>query len=92
MNYIAAILIYLICINSIGYFIMKVDKNRARKHQYRISEKTLWNIAFLLGAVGLTVGMNTFRHKTKHNSFKIGLPLLSVIELGIIAYILFTLA
>ncbi|MGP7816735.1 DUF1294 domain-containing protein [Niallia sp. 01092] len=93
MNYILYILaIYFVFINIVGYFLMKVDKKRATKHQYRISEKTLWSIAFLFGSIGLTVGMNTFRHKTKHTNFKVGLPLLSLLEIGIIAYILFLLS
>ncbi|WP_445489537.1 DUF1294 domain-containing protein [Niallia sp. 03133] len=84
MNYILAY--YLVFINLVGFFTMKADKNRAKKNQYRISEKRLWSIAFLFGAIGLTVGMNAFRHKTKHTSFKVGLPLLSFLEVGIIVY------
>jgi len=67
---------------------MMIDKKRAIKHQYRISERTLWIIAILFGALGLFIGMKNFRHKTKHASFKYGLPILSVLELGIVLYIL----
>jgi uncharacterized membrane protein YsdA (DUF1294 family) len=67
---------------------MKVDKKRAIKQKYRISERTLWTIAFLFGALGLSIGMNRFRHKTKHLSFKIGLPVLSLVEIGVIIYIM----
>jgi uncharacterized membrane protein YsdA (DUF1294 family) len=71
---------YLI-MNLIGLFIMREDKNRAIHHQYRISEKTLWITAFFGGAVGTTAGMQWFRHKTKHLSFKMGFPVLAVIEI-----------
>ncbi|MEH7504318.1 DUF1294 domain-containing protein [Neobacillus drentensis] len=67
--------------NIIGVFIMGADKKRAQKHQYRISERTLWLVAFLGGAVGTTAGMQLYRHKTKHTSFKIGFPFLAGIEL-----------
>lgn len=90
MNYI--LLSYFLFINIIGFFIMKIDKSKAIKHQYRISEKTLWFIAFLFGASGLAIGMNKFRHKTKHTNFKLGLPILSILELGIVLYILCTKA
>lgn len=60
---------------------MGADKKRAQKHQYRISERTLWMVAILGGAVGTTAGMQLYRHKTKHTSFKIGFPFLAGIEL-----------
>lgn len=68
-------------LNIIGLIMMRVDKKRAQKHQYRISEKTLWMVAILGGAVGTTAGMKLYRHKTKHTSFKVGFPILAVIEL-----------
>ena len=75
-----------IIMNLIGLFVMKADKDRARKHQYRISENTLWLIALLGGAVGTTVGMQRYRHKTKHLSFKVGFPLLAVAEIILLGY------
>ena len=59
---------------------MKADKKRAKKKQYRISEKTLWLIALAGGAAGMTMGMQKFRHKTKHLSFKLGLPFVMVCQ------------
>ncbi|WP_217279756.1 DUF1294 domain-containing protein [Bacillus sp. PK3-056] len=67
---------------------MGIDKKRAIKHQYRISERTLWITAILFGAFGLFIGMQKFRHKTKHASFKYGLPLLTLLDAGIVLYIL----
>ncbi len=43
-----------------------VDKRRAQKRQWRIRESVLLGVAFLGGAVGALLGMNLFRHKTKH--------------------------
>jgi uncharacterized membrane protein YsdA (DUF1294 family) len=80
------LLIYLVFINILGYLLMMIDKKRAIKHQYRISERTLWTIAFLFGALGLFIGMKNFRHKTKHGTFKYGLPFLSILEMGIVLY------
>jgi len=67
--------------NIAGLVIMWEDKRRAKKHEFRISERTLWLVALFGGAVGTTAGMQLYRHKTKHTSFKIGFPVLAVIEL-----------
>jgi uncharacterized membrane protein YsdA (DUF1294 family) len=68
-----------------SYILMGVDKQRAIKQQWRISEKTIWIIALIGGAVGAFLGMKQFRHKTKHISFKIFLPIISI------SYILLTI-
>jgi uncharacterized membrane protein YsdA (DUF1294 family) len=78
--------------NLAGFFIMGMDKKRARNNHFRVSEKTLWNIAFLGGATGATAGMKHYRHKTKHAQFKYGLPLLAIIEIGIFTYLFKLLA
>ncbi|MEW9108047.1 DUF1294 domain-containing protein [Cytobacillus gottheilii] len=77
----------IIAINIVGFLIMMIDKRRAVKQEYRISEKTLWTVAIFFGAAGMTVGMNMFRHKTKHTQFKIGLPLLTIIQLVILYFL-----
>jgi uncharacterized membrane protein YsdA (DUF1294 family) len=74
--------------NFTGLWLMKMDKQKAVKHQYRIKESTLWTVALLGGAIGSTLGMNLYRHKTKHFSFKYGFPLLSIIQ-AILYIILF---
>lgn len=76
-----------ILLNLIGLYIMVDDKKRARKHQFRIPEKTLWMVALLGGAIGTTAGMKLFHHKTKHRSFRIGFPLLAFVEIILFAYI-----
>ena len=60
---------------------MGVDKKRARKHEYRISEKTLWTLAIIGGGTGAFLGMIQFRHKTKHPTFRIGFSILMIIQL-----------
>lgn len=82
----------IVMMNLIGFFIMGADKKRAKKNVYRISESTLWNVAFLGGAIGAAAGMKHYRHKTKHAQFKYGLPVLAIIEAGIFVYIFKLLA
>lgn len=75
--------------NLVTFLLMGIDKKRAKKKQYRISEKTLLVSALLFGALGATIGMYVFRHKTKHWYFKFGLPLLLIIQLvGILYYLI----
>lgn len=78
--------IYLFAINLFAFLLMGRDKKKAVQHKYRISERTLWTVAFLFGAPGMFIGMQMFRHKTKHSSFKYGLPILSILEIGLVIY------
>lgn len=75
-----AVLVYGIIINIIGFTLMGIDKKRARKHQWRIPEKTLFLTALLMGSLGTWTGMYVFRHKTKHWYFVIGMPLILVVQ------------
>ena len=81
-------LCYLLGINLIGFFAMGIDKQKARKHRWRIKERTLFMIAFLLGSVGSWIGMYVFRHKTKHWYFVIGMPAILAVQviLAVICY------
>ncbi|MBE4908221.1 DUF1294 domain-containing protein [Bacillus luteolus] len=84
-------LIYII-LNFYGYILMNVDKKRAIKNEWRVSEKKLWVISLLGGALGVTIGMKHFRHKTKHFSFKYFLPILSFLTLALYVFIIINLA
>ena len=72
---------YLVLINAVGFVLMGVDKKRAIRGAWRISEATLFLTAFLGGALGCTLGMRHFRHKTKPWYFKYGMPAIFVFEL-----------
>lgn len=67
---------------------MKYDKTCAKNNNYRVSEKSLFIIALLLGGVGIYIGMYKFRHKTKHVKFTIGIPIVIIINLFCIYYLL----
>ena len=82
------IVIYLLLINIAAFALMGTDKHRARRHMWRIPEKTLFLSAILGGSIGAILGMRTFRHKTKHPSFTIGMPLILLIQLVIAGFIL----
>lgn len=68
---------------------MYIDKNKAKKGKYRISEKSIFIISLLLGAIGVYIGMYKFRHKTKHLTFTVGIPFLIVLNIVSVWYILY---
>lgn len=84
MNYFS---IYLIIINLAGFFVMFLDKQKAIHHKWRIPEKTLFLFALVGGSLGTTLGMFLCRHKTKHWYFRFGMPLILIIQMGILGYL-----
>lgn len=70
------ILISYIIWNAASFITTWADKNRAQKRKWRIRERTFFFWALFFGAAGILIGMQTFRHKTQHLSFVIGIPLL----------------
>ncbi len=72
---------YVIISNLIGFLLMGIDKLKAKRRRYRIPEKTLFMTALLGGSIGILVGMYLFRHKTRHRSFVLGIPLILVVQL-----------
>ena len=83
------LLIYLLIINLIGFFAMLIDKHKAKKGKWRIPEKTLFLFALLGGSLGTTLGMNTFRHKTKHWYFKFGMPLILILQIALAVFLIY---
>ena len=75
------ILIYFVLMNLVTFFIFGLDKRKAKKHAYRIPEKTLFLLAVAGGSIGAETGMLYFRHKTKHARFLIGIPLIIVLQI-----------
>lgn len=78
--------LYLILINAAAFLLMLVDKQKARKNLWRIPERTLFLSAFLGGSVGALLGMYTFRHKTRHLSFTLGMPAILIGQLILVGY------
>ena len=73
---------YPIVINILAYSLMGVDKTNARQKKRRIPEVTLFLVALLGGSLGAVIGMNFFRHKTKHWYFVVGMPLILILQLA----------
>ncbi|MGE6628936.1 DUF1294 domain-containing protein [Bacillus sp. NPDC077027] len=80
-------LLFLIIVNGYAFYLMGEDKKRAKKHKWRISEAHLWLSALVFGALGSFLGMQFFRHKTKHTFFRIGMPFLVFIQMLLLGYV-----
>lgn len=82
------IIFYLMIVNTICYFMFFWDKRLAKRGRRRISEKSLFTSAVLGGSVGGLLAMYMFRHKTLHRKFKLGMPLILIIQLALLVYLL----
>lgn len=82
------LLIYLAAINLAGFLIMGVDKKRAIRHAWRISEASLFLTALAGGALGCTLGMHFFHHKTRHWYFRYGLPAIFLAQAALLFLLL----
>lgn len=79
--------VYLLIINLIGFANMGIDKRKAIRHKYRISEKALFLTALAGGSFGSILGMQLFRHKTKHWYFVFGMPALLILQLLLLFFL-----
>lgn len=72
-------------VNAVSCALMGVDKRRARRGLYRISEATLLLWCGCFGALGGLLGMRVFRHKTRRLKFTITVPFLMVAQIVLLA-------
>ena len=80
-------LIYFGLITLIGFMAMFLDKQLAKKEKMRIPESRLFRIAILGGSLGVLLGMYTFRHKTLHKQFTIGIPAILIAQIALVVFI-----
>ena len=79
------ICIYLLIVNVLAFVLMLIDKKKAKKHRRRIPEAVLIGIGAIGGSIGAMAGMELFRHKTKHLLFRLGLPAIFIVQVGLVA-------
>ena len=79
--------LYLLAVNLTAFFLMGIDKRRAKKDLWRVKEKTLFLPVLLGGGVGGILGMKVFHHKTKHWYFRFGFPAILILELAGVGFL-----
>lgn len=84
------IIIYLLVINIATFFTYGIDKWKAKKSKWRIRETSLLALAVLGGSIGAWLGMKVWHHKTMHKKFKYGVPAILILQLALLAYIIYS--
>ena len=81
------IICYLLAVNIVTFILYGIDKYKAKKGRWRISEATLLLIAVIGGSIGAWAGMRLWHHKTKHKKFKYGIPIIIILQVAIAVYL-----
>ncbi|MCI6371707.1 MAG: DUF1294 domain-containing protein [Paraprevotella sp.] len=80
-------LYYLLFINIITFMMYGIDKLKAKKGKWRISEATLLMMAIVGGSIGAWAGMQIWHHKTMHKKFQYGIPAIIIMQIALVVYL-----
>lgn len=80
-------LYYLLVVNTLTFLLYGIDKYKAKKARWRISEATLLMMAVIGGSIGAWAGMRLWHHKTMHKKFKYGIPLITLLQVALVFYL-----
>ncbi len=81
-----ALICYIVFINLVSFMMFGIDKYKARRGQWRISEATLLAVAAIGGSIGAWMGMKVWHHKTLHSKFRYGVPIMLLAHIALMAY------
>lgn len=81
--------LFLVLMNLLAFAVFGVDKWKAKHDRRRVPERTLWLLAVLGGALGALIGMQVFRHKTQHRSFRWGVPILLIVQIVLLIILIY---
>ena len=77
----------LLASNIATFLLYGIDKYKAKKNKWRISEATLLTMAAIGGSIGAWAGMRLWHHKTMHKKFKYGIPLIIIMQVALAVYL-----
>jgi uncharacterized membrane protein YsdA (DUF1294 family) len=78
------VVLTLVVLNLVSFTLFGIDKRRARRGAWRISESTLILSGLVSGTIGAWCGVLAFRHKTRKLSFLAKLMAATAIDLLIL--------
>ena len=81
------LVIYYAVINIWTFILFAVDKSRAKRGKWRISEAALLGCCFIGGALGGFLSMQIFRHKTKHLQFTVPVPIFLILHIALFVFL-----
>lgn len=73
-------------LNLISFAVTGIDKYKSKHNKWRIKERTLFILAAVGGSIGVLLGIYAFRHKTKHMTFVVGIPIIIIIQVLLVYY------
>ena len=82
------ILGYLLAVNITSFLLYGIDKYKAKKGRWRISESTLLLMAVIGGSIGAWAGMRLWHHKMMHKKFEYGIPIIIILQVALAVYLL----
>ena len=88
VNLLHICLFYLSTINFLAFLIYGIDKWKAKRSKWRVSETALLVLAVIGGSIGAWLGMKTWHHKTLHKKFRFGVPLILAVQILLLIYII----
>ena len=77
---------YYLVINLITFLVWGFDKWRAQNQKWRVSERILFSLIIIGGAIGALAGMQIFRHKTRKTRFWVIGILAALLHIAIYIY------
>ena len=81
------IICFLLAINIATFLLYGIDKYKAKKNKWRISEATLLTMAAIGGSIGAWAGMRLWHHKTMHKKFMYGIPVIIIMQIALVTYL-----
>ena len=87
-NFQPTALAYFVAVNVVTFIVYGIDKWKAKKGRWRISEATLLFLAVIGGSIGAWMGMSVWHHKTLHKKFKYGVPLILLLQIAALMAVL----
>ena len=78
---------YLLAVNIATFLLYGIDKYKAKKSKWRISEAKLLTMVAIGGSIGAWAGMRLWHHKTMHKKFKYGIPVIMIMQVCLVVYL-----
>ena len=78
---------YIVAVNIATFLLYGIDKYKAKKGKWRVSEATLLMMAVIGGSIGAWAGMRLWHHKTMHKKFKYGIPVIIMMQIALVTYL-----
>lgn len=75
-----ALTVYILAVSLLTWILFGLDKWKAIHGKWRIRESTLLGLSLIGGAAGGLAGMYLFQHKIRKMRFRIGIPLMLLVQ------------